>query len=73
MTVVPGVYRYAGKLVTLGDLAECAERELLRRKRVFPVYVQRKRMRPRDADWGIALMAAIAERLRDEEKAELLV
>lgn len=78
MTKVTGVHRYAGKIVTLGDLAECAERELLRRKRTYPPRVKRGgphggRLTQREADWQIALMAAIAERLREDEKAELLL
>jgi hypothetical protein len=71
--IVSGIYRYAGKIVTIGDLADCAERELRRRKRDYPPKVARHRMSKYEADWGIALMAAIVERLRDEEKAELLV
>jgi hypothetical protein len=58
---------------TLTELREEAERELRRRQRDYPPKVARGRMTKYQADWQIALMQKIAERLRAEEKAELLV
>lgn len=62
-----------GARFSAGELRACAERELRIRKQVYPGYVLRHRMRQGQADREINMMQAIAEILREKEKAELLV
>lgn len=57
----------------LQALVRCAERELRRRQRVYPVRIQSRRMNPETAAWEIAAMAEIAARLRELAQAEQLV
>jgi replicative DNA helicase len=59
---------------TLRDLAECAERELKLRRRVYANRVDTGRMSQNEAERQIAMMEAIAAKLREEEQQwELLV
>jgi hypothetical protein len=63
----------ATMIFTLRDLVKCAEREIGLRRRVYPNRVDTGRMSQREADRQIAMMEAIAARLREEERSELLV
>ena len=56
---VPGGWRFTDE-----ELAECAERELGYRRRVYDRAVEARTMSPNKAERLIALMAAIAERFR---------
>jgi hypothetical protein len=55
------------------ELVECAERELKLRHRVYRNRVDTGRMSQREADRQIAMMEAIAAKLRELEQAEMLV
>jgi hypothetical protein len=46
-------------MITDADKLKCAQRELALRKRVYPNRVLTHRMKPREADREIAMMAAI--------------
>ena len=58
---------------TLTELRECAEREVKLRRQVYRNRVQSLRMSPREAARQIAMMVEIAERLRKEEQAGMLI
>ena len=58
---------------TLTELRECAEREVKLRRRVYANRVDTGRMTQREADRQIAMMDEIAERLRKEEQAGMLI
>jgi hypothetical protein len=60
----------AEPIFTAADLAFCAERELAQRLRAYPRWVEAKRMTQTLADRQIALMQAIARKLRAEADAE---
>ena len=51
---------------TLHDMAACAEREVRMRRRVYPRWVESGRMTAAQAEREIALMDAIAAKLREE-------
>jgi hypothetical protein len=53
---------------TLRELAECAERELKLRRRVYANRVDTGRMSEREAQRQIAMMEAIAMQLREAEQ-----
>lgn len=55
---------------TAADLADCAEREVRQRQRVYPRLVESSRMTQAMADRQTALMQAIARKLRAEANAE---
>lgn len=55
---------------SLIELIECAEREVKIRLRAYPGRVLTGRMSRREADRQIAMMAAIAGRLREAREAE---
>jgi hypothetical protein len=54
----------------LAVLAQCAEREVNLRRRVYPVRVANGRMTQALADRQIAMMEAIAARLKAEAETE---
>jgi hypothetical protein len=58
---------------TLLELIACAEREVRVRQRVYPGRVYTGRMSQREADRQLAMMQAIAAKLRELAQAELLV
>jgi hypothetical protein len=58
---------------SLLELIACAEREVGLRQRVYPGRVFTGRMSQREADRQLAMMQAIAARLRELAQAELLV
>ena len=58
---------------TLTELRECAEREVKLRRRVYPNRITTLRMSPREASRQIAMMEEIADRLRKEEQAGMLI
>ena len=58
---------------TLTELIACAESARRSMQRRYPGYVLTQRLSQREADRRIAMMAAIVERLRELERAELLV
>jgi hypothetical protein len=53
---------------TTDDLVKCAEREVAYRRRVYPRLVADNRMSREHADREIAMMEAIAEKLKDQQK-----
>ena len=55
---------------TLRELAECAERELKLRRRVYANRVDTGRMSEREAQRQIAMMEAIAMQLREAEQQQ---
>ena len=55
---------------TLAELAREAEREVILREAVYPNRIAVGKMRREQAERQIALMRAIARRLRAEEEAE---
>jgi hypothetical protein len=55
---------------TLAELAREAQRELVLRQSVYPTRVAAGKMKPEAAKRAIALMRAIARRLRTEADAE---
>jgi hypothetical protein len=50
------------------DLVKAAEREVAYRRRVYPRLVADNRMSREHADHEIAMMEAIAEKLKDQQK-----
>lgn len=59
--------------MTAKDKRECAEREAKMRRRVYPRWVEQKRMTQAEADRQIALMDEIAADYRAiEQKDQLL-
>lgn len=56
--------------ITTKDKAECAERELRQRQRVYPRWVVDGRMTQAFADRQIAIMQAIAAEYRAKADAE---
>ncbi|MGH1574315.1 hypothetical protein ACRAWG_31295 [Methylobacterium sp. P31] len=60
----------ADSAFTAADLADCAEREVRQRQRVYPRLVESSRMTQAVADRQTALMQAIARKLRAEADAE---
>lgn len=61
-------------MITDTDKLKCAQRELMRRKRVYTNRVYTKRMTLREADRELAAMAAIVhdyEKLADKEHLPL--
>jgi hypothetical protein len=71
------VYRYDPDLerpaYTWEELAQCAEREVGIRKRVYPNRVDTNRMNILAADREIAMMIRIAEILRKAASGDLLL
>lgn len=55
---------------TAADLADCAEREVRQRQRVYPRLIESSRMTQAMADCQNAMMQAIARKLRTEADAE---
>ena len=58
---------------TAEELRQCAEREVKLRRQVYPNRVECGRMTQQLADRQIAMMQAIAERLRADEQTERLL
>ena len=58
--------KFTAQDFTQQELAACAEREVKMRKRAYPRYVSLKRMSAEQAEREVAMMAAIAARLRAE-------
>ena len=58
---------------TFAEMRQAAEREWEIRRRVYPNRVDTGRMTRLHADRQLALMRAIADYLRDLEKAEMLL
>lgn len=52
--------------------AECADREVRKRKQVYPGYVERGRMTPNKARYEIEVMTQIADDYRQLAKADEL-
>jgi len=71
------VYRYdpdrERPTYTFEELAQCAEREVAIRKRVYPNRVETNRMNILAADREIAMMIRIAEILRKAASGDLLL
>ncbi|HWE19653.1 MAG TPA: hypothetical protein VG758_21130 [Hyphomicrobiaceae bacterium] len=58
----------ADQSYTTADLVKCAEREVAYRRRVYPRLVADERMPRERADREIAMMEAIAEKLKDQQR-----
>ena len=58
---------------TLAQLAACAAREVMMRRRVYPRWVQHGRMSQEKADAEIAMMQAIADMLDQQAVSERLL
>lgn len=61
--------------LTLNDLTNCAERELVLRRRVYPSWINRQKLTAKKADHELHCMEAIVEllkllELREFEKKE---
>lgn len=61
------------RIFTARELADCAERELRLRRRVYPKWVESKKMSPKFAEDEIAKMEAIANILHEQDKGERLI
>lgn len=57
---------------TVGQLAQCAEREVAQRRKVYSRLVERQQMTQAAADREIAMMLEIARRLNAEADADPL-
>lgn len=60
-------------LYSLAELAECARREVMIRKRVYPTRVANGRMSQRKAAKEIAMMAAIHAAIKAQLEKERLL
>jgi len=52
---------------TSKEKLECAEREVMMRRKVYPRWIEQKKMKQETADRQIAIMDAIAEDYRKQE------
>lgn len=57
--------------ITLAEKITCLERELNLRKRVYPRLIDRGKMRPRESDHEIEVIAAILEDYRQHIKNDV--
>jgi len=55
------------------ELAECAEHAVKSMRRRYPGYIATRRLHPDLAERRIAMMEEIARKLREMQRAELLV
>ena len=62
-----------GEEFTTAELIACAQTALRSMQRRYPNYVLTGRLSQVQADRRMAKMAAIVERLREDEKAEALI
>lgn len=53
-------------MTTIEDMVECAERELGMRRRVYPGWIEKGRMKQAEADYQIETMAEIVAYLKTE-------
>jgi hypothetical protein len=67
----------AARPISTADKCDCARRELALRIRVYPGWVERKKMRASTAEYEIAVMTAIVEdycrRVDQERRQEKLL
>jgi hypothetical protein len=55
----------SARFISLDDMIRCADREAALRKRVYPKWINDERMSQDKADYEIACMEAIAEKLKN--------